>query len=221
MWYVCDLIRTQCHLWSHDTWSLYCALQCIVHCVWQSSWICCPDLFEALQVIFLLVFQIITRWGRWQDDALEAVSPGHFVGIGQGVCLAPWSQTMRSGSKNKIQYSIIGAVDSSIRWALLEIGWPEWINFPDSAVVVIVWAIVVFFNSYNDSWSPQPHTGRHHIWLRDVWQCYFSKHCIVAYMSGLPGTFAVGYTLKFQTKVKWRFAKISQSRRRPLLRPRG
>ena len=123
--YVCDFIRTQCHLWSHDTWSLYCALQCIVHCVWQSSWICCPDLFEALQVIFLLVFQIITRWGRWQDDALEAVSPGHFVGIGQGVCLAPWSQTMRSGSKNKIQYSIIGAVDSSIRWALLEIGWPE------------------------------------------------------------------------------------------------
>lgn len=30
LWYVCDLIRTQCHLWSHDTWSLYCALQCIV-----------------------------------------------------------------------------------------------------------------------------------------------------------------------------------------------
>ena len=28
--YVCDFIRTQCHLWSHDTWSLYCALQCIV-----------------------------------------------------------------------------------------------------------------------------------------------------------------------------------------------
>ena len=30
LWYVCDLIRTHCHLWSHDTWSLYCALQCIV-----------------------------------------------------------------------------------------------------------------------------------------------------------------------------------------------
>ena len=117
------------------SWYVVSVLCIAMHCVWQSSWICWPDLFEALQVIFFGFSDIYkmrmrknlvrNNKAKVDCDVLKAVSPGHFVGIGQGVCHAPWSQTMRSGTKNKIQYSIIDAIDSSIRWALLEIGWPE------------------------------------------------------------------------------------------------
>ena len=71
LWYVCDLIRTQCHLWSHDTWSLYCALQCIV----------CDKVVGSVDLIslkpckwFFLVFQIFTRWG-WGRILLETTKP--------------------------------------------------------------------------------------------------------------------------------------------------
>ena len=131
--YVCDFIRTQCHLWSHDTWSLYCALQCIVcdkvvGSVDLISLKPCKWFFFGFSDIYKMRMRknlVRNNKAKVDCDVLKAVSLGHFVGIGQGVCHAPWSQTMRSGSKNKMQYSIIGAVDSSIRWALLEIGWPE------------------------------------------------------------------------------------------------
>ena len=57
--YVCDFIRTQCHLWSHDTWSLYCALQCIV----------CDKVVGSVDLISLF-----TRWG-WGRILLETTKP--------------------------------------------------------------------------------------------------------------------------------------------------
>ena len=45
-------------------------------------------------------------------DILKAVSLGHFVGIGQGVCHAPWSQTMRRAN-----------ITQNVQWSQVDAGW--------------------------------------------------------------------------------------------------
>jgi hypothetical protein len=103
------------------SWYVVSVLCIAMHCVWQSSWICCPDLFEALQVIFFgfsdiykmrILLEttkpklIVTSWKLSLRDTSWALGKEFAMRHGAKQCVADPDPRTRCSTPSSVQLTL-------------------------------------------------------------------------------------------------------------------